>query len=70
MDEMRVAKRCPYCDRRLFDKISLTTGYVEIKCPKCGRVIRVDLAHRLQRPRAAAYGSVPSYGLRHPVPWF
>ena len=27
---IRVAKHCPVCNQRLFDKISLTTGYVEI----------------------------------------
>ena len=31
---IRVAKCCPNCGRRLFDKISLSKGFVEVKCPK------------------------------------
>ena len=46
---IRVAKRCPVCNQRLFDKISLTTGFVEIKCPQCKHVVRIDLAMRMQR---------------------
>jgi len=38
---IRVAKHCPKCGKRLFDKISLTTGFVEIKCPECGRTYRI-----------------------------
>ncbi len=44
---IRVAKHCPVCNQRLFDKISLTTGYVEIKCPNCGRVVQINLACRM-----------------------
>lgn len=43
---IRVAKRCPHCGQRLFDKISLTTGFVEIKCPECGRTYRINLSMR------------------------
>ena len=46
-DEIRVAKRCPVCNKRLFDKVSLSTGSVEIKCPNCRNVVRVDLALRM-----------------------
>ena len=59
-EELRVAKKCPVCGHRLFDKISLATGYVEIKCHRCGSVVRVNLA--LRRPRTQAY-SRPSYKL-------
>lgn len=47
---IRVAKRCPHCGQRLFDKISLTTGFVEIKCPVCRHTIRVNLSTRQPRP--------------------
>ncbi len=49
-EEIRVAKCCPNCGRRLFDKISLTTGYVEIKCPECSHIIRINLACRRPGP--------------------
>lgn len=49
---IRVAKRCPHCGQRLFDKISLTTGFVEIKCPACRHTIRVNLSMRRPRPAA------------------
>ena len=49
-DEIRVVKRCPHCGTRLFDKISLTTGFVEIKCPHCKHVVCINLALRRSRP--------------------
>ena len=51
-DGIRVAKNCPNCGRRLFDKISLARGFVEIKCPECKHVIRVNLSMRRPRPAA------------------
>ena len=51
-DEIRVVKRCPHCGTRLFDKISLTTGFVEIKCPHCKHVVCINLALRRSRYRA------------------
>lgn len=41
---IRVA--CPKCGARMFDKITVTTGYIEMKCPKCSRIIKVNLALR------------------------
>ena len=49
-DEIRVAKRCPICNQRLFDKMSLAKGFVEIKCPNCKHVVRIDLEMRTTRP--------------------
>ena len=43
---IRVGKKCPKCGRRLFDKVSPTTGYIEIKCSKCGAIVKVNLALR------------------------
>lgn len=45
-NEMRVAKRCPYCGKRLFDKITTGSGVVETKCPQCKNVVRFNLAFR------------------------
>ena len=52
-NELRVAKKCPVCGQRLFDKVSLATGFVEIKCPNCKHITRINLACR--QPRAYAH---------------
>lgn len=41
-----IAVRCPKCNWRIMDKLSPTTGKVEIKCPRCHNVVEVDLALR------------------------
>ena len=48
-NDIRVVKKCPVCGQRLFDKISLATGYVEMKCPRCGTRVRINLALRRKR---------------------
>lgn len=48
-NDIRVVKKCPVCGQRLFDKISLATGYVEMKCPRCGTRVRINLALRRRR---------------------
>ena len=53
-NEMRVAKRCPYCGKRLFDKITMGSGVVETKCPQCKNVVQFDLAFRRAR-RGSSY---------------
>lgn len=56
--ELRVAKKCPVCGQRLFDKVSLATGFVEIKCPNCKHITRINLACRRQNTyvyRLASY---------------
>lgn len=44
--EVKVMKLCPYCAWRILDKVTPTTGVIEMKCPKCRRVVRVDLNWR------------------------
>ncbi len=34
--------RCKTCSRLLF-KTDDVIGYLEIKCPKCGRIVKIDL---------------------------
>lgn len=48
MDErtIKVSKCCPVCKWRLFDKVSPSTGFVEIKCPHCHSVVKINLALR------------------------
>ena len=53
-NEMRVVKRCPYCGKRLFDKITTGSGVVETKCPQCKNVVRFNLAFRRAR-RGSSY---------------
>ena len=52
---IRVAKHCPNCNKRLFDKISLSSGFVEIKCPECGHVYRFNLSMRRTRVPTEAF---------------
>lgn len=43
---VKVMVKCPSCTRRIFDKCTPATGEIEIKCPRCGNVVRVNLALR------------------------
>ena len=54
---INVAVRCPKCNWRVMDKISPTTGKIEIKCPRCHRVVEVDLAKRFRAVRSGRKGS-------------
>lgn len=57
-DEMKIVVRCPRCDWRVFDKVTPTTGVIELKCPNCRRVVAVDLSLRKSsglKYRMAAY---------------
>lgn len=39
-----ISKKCPYCGKRLFDRLTPASGVIEIKCPKCKRACVVDLS--------------------------
>lgn len=43
---INIAVRCPECKWRVMDKVSPTTGKIEIKCPHCHKIVAVDLALR------------------------
>lgn len=43
---INIAVRCPECNWRVMDKVSPTTGKIEIKCPHCHKIVKVDLALR------------------------
>ena len=43
---IRIAKHCPVCSWRIFDKVTPTSGIIEIKCPRCGQVVKINLALR------------------------
>ena len=44
---IRVSKKCPKCDWRVLDRITPTSGIIELKCPNCGRAVKIDLSCRL-----------------------
>lgn len=45
-NQMKVIVKCPCCDWRILDKVTPTTGVIEVKCPKCHKVVAVDLSLR------------------------
>lgn len=46
-----VAVRCNQCMRIIAYKIAVGTGRIQIKCPKCGKVMIVDLSLRRSKGR-------------------
>lgn len=45
-EEIKIAKRCPNCNWRIFDKVTPTTGIIQIKCPRCKTEVKIDLSLR------------------------
>lgn len=45
----QVAVRCTQCKRVVGYKIAAGTGRIQIKCPKCGKEMVIDLALRRAR---------------------
>lgn len=43
---MKVMKRCPQCGWRIFDKITPTSGIIQMKCPNCRKIVEIDLSFR------------------------
>jgi len=48
---MRVEVRCKDCGRLICYKMSATSGFVEFKCTKCGKIALVNLSLRKARKR-------------------
>lgn len=44
--EIKVSKLCPVCKWRIFDKVTPTTGVIQLKCPNCHRIVTINLAFR------------------------
>lgn len=44
--DIRVIKRCPICNWRIMDKVTPTSGIVQMKCPKCKQEVQIDLSFR------------------------
>ena len=54
--EIKVVKRCPKCNWRIFDKVTPTSGIIELKCPNCRKIVEIDLSYRTPiRRRATCY---------------
>jgi len=53
--EIKVIKRCPKCDWRILDKVTPTTGIIELKCPNCHKIVKVDLSYRVAARMAISY---------------
>lgn len=47
----QVAVRCNQCMRIIGYKIAAGTGRIQIKCPKCGKEMVIDLSLRRNRGR-------------------
>lgn len=58
--EIKVVKRCPKCDWRIFDKVTPTSGIIELKCPNCRKVVEIDLSYRTSSRRRATYYGYPA----------
>lgn len=59
--EVKVVKRCPNCDWRILDKVTPTSGVIELKCPNCRKVVEIDLSYRTVRPNTARPRVIPQY---------
>ena len=44
--EQKIIVRCKNCGWRIFEKGTMTTGIIEMKCPNCRKVVEVDLSLR------------------------
>lgn len=49
---IKIMKKCPICGRRIFDKITPTSGFIEMKCPGCRQVITIDLSYRITKRKS------------------
>lgn len=47
--EQKVIVRCKKCGWRILDKVTPTTGTIELKCPRCGNMNEIDLSLRRGR---------------------
>ena len=49
--EEKEVERCPRCNWRILDKVTPSTGVIELKCPNCHNVVQVDLSQMGQKNR-------------------
>jgi len=58
--EVKIVKQCPNCGWRIFDKLTPTSGIIELKCPNCRRIVEVDLSYRVARSRVSPFATRPA----------
>lgn len=46
---VRIVRKCPYCGRKLYEKLGKCDGTIQIKCQKCGKYVNMNLALRKSR---------------------
>ena len=44
---------CPYCNMRLFDAKEVDKASIEIKCVRCGKIVRIELKGNLQQQKVS-----------------
>lgn len=56
----QVAVRCNTCQRVVAYKLATGGGRLQMKCPKCGNVVKIDLSYRrVSRPLYYRTATVP-----------
>ena len=45
----KVIRRCPYCGRKFYAKLTKCSGIIEIICTRCGKIVPMNLALRMTR---------------------
>lgn len=56
----QVAVRCNTCQRVVAYKLTTGGGRLQMKCPKCGNVVKIDLSYRrVSRPLYYRTTTVP-----------
>lgn len=55
----QIAVRCDRCQRIVAYKVSTCSGYIQIKCPKCGKEMVIDLSLR-RKKRELFYRIAPT----------
>ena len=59
MSPTKIAVRCNQCKRVVGYKIAAGTGRIQIKCPKCGTEMVIDLSMRRSNKRLFYRMSIP-----------
>ena len=57
--EIKVVKRCPKCNWRIFDIVTPTSGIIELKCPK-HRLTRAHREKQLKMSCQALHNAPPN----------
>ena len=53
--EIKVVNALPEMQLAHFDKVTPTSGIIELKCPNCRKIVEIDLSYRTPIRRRATY---------------